>query len=237
MPDPTHTTALYGDAIENFLFGGNSRLYTLPMSRHYSKVLLNVMSLVIVWGAAQATSCALSGACKEVTFGATINGGQEFTYRIGSNLEVYLAPSLIGGWTISVRPRGSDDDWTSPLNLPISGEAQNLGTGWAMSAVDSLSEPRSLRFALTQAEFDHYRQLAFGPHSPNPNQATNFIEAITKAVTGKIVFKALDFQDGGSPETIKWLRFSITVTVPQYFRTVGLNWRRVPCASHLQVRD
>jgi hypothetical protein len=173
------------------MYDAESRPYTLIMPRHL-KVLLNLATLLIAAGSTQATSYALNRACKEATFSGTINGGQEFTSQISSNLEVHLAPKENEGWDISVRPHGSDDDWTLPVNLPISGEAQNLGTGWAMTAEDSLSEPRSLRFVLTQTEYDYYWQLAYGPHAREPNAATDFIKKIGKAKAGKIVFMPLD---------------------------------------------
>jgi hypothetical protein len=151
---------------------------------------IKLSALLIVALLAQAMGCAQNRRCKQETFGTTIQGGQDFVHPINSNLDLRLkAFSDNWGWEISVNPRGSDQDWTLPVNLPISGESQEIGTGYGMTASEKLSRPRELRFALDQAEFDRFWQMAYGPHSsPDTTSSDELIKEMREAKTGRILF-------------------------------------------------
>jgi hypothetical protein len=196
------------------------------------KGIINLSALLIVALLAQAMCHAQHRRCKQETFGSTIQGGQDFTHRIDSNLELRMgAASDNSGWEISVKARGSDQDWTLPVNLPVSGESQLIGTGYGMTVSEKLSRPRELRFTLNQAEFDRFWRMAYEPHGAPDTAASpdEFIKEIREAQTGRILFMPLKFQNRGSSKTVKWLRFTIKVTVPEYFQTDDAGWRIVQC--------
>ena len=195
-----------------------------PRTIRRESVLCAVFFLIVT-GSMHAQSC------KHETFSGTINGGQEYTHAIDRELDLHLGP-LKGnwGWALSVTPHGIDEDWTYPLNPPLTGEAMQLGTGYGSTAKDKLSVVSVFRFPLTEDDYDRYQKMAEDSlTSSDPSAAGKFLDAISKAQTGTIRFTPLELHDNGSPETVKWLRFKVDVFVPQSYSGDGAQWQTAPC--------
>ncbi len=194
-------------------------------------------SFVLLAGLTHAAGLAHDQACKQQSFAGTVGGGQEFSHLIGPNLTVVFRPLKDNwGWTLAVHPRDSSEqweDWTYPVNLPIrTGETQLLGTGYGSTAQEILSQPRSIRFVLSQSDFKEYSQMADDAlDSPDPFAAGRFTAAIKKAHTGEILFTPIAYHSGGSPESVKSVEFTITATIP-----AGFSDRRDSLASRFLPR-
>src|SRR5205085_8914863 len=112
---------------------------------------------------------AISGAsvsaqnCRQTEFSGYVKGGEAYTHEMNSKLEFRLTPLKNNwGWTISVSPKGSTDDWTFPVTAPIrTGEGQLLGTGYGSTAREKLRYPASVQFVLTESAFRRYSKLTY----------------------------------------------------------------------------
>ena len=170
-------------------------------------------------------------ACKQKSFEARVDGGERFKHAIGAGLELVLDPYMNhGGWELRVSPVGSDIDWTYPVNLPLSGEAQNLGSGWGVSAEDRLSRKASFHFVLNSSDFERYSKLAHDAmYSSSPSVNDDFFAALKKGIFGSVVLTHFQYETEGSPDSIKWVRFTARITVPESFEDHAAGWRSCPC--------
>ena len=169
-------------------------------------------------------------ACKQKTFEAKVNSGERFKHDIGTGLEVVLDPyKNDDGWMIRISPRGSDIDWSYPVNLPLDGEAQSLGSGWSSTAKGRLQGSKKLRFVLDASDFTRYSKLADDAlHSPAPSGADDFIQQLKKGTFGSILLREFQFDSDGSADSVKWVKFTVIVTVPKSFEDRD-GWQLIAC--------
>ena len=160
-----------------------------------------------------------SAPCKQKVFAATAFGGQEFRSAIGNALELVMAPYKDHqGWSLRVSPIGSEDGWTYPVNLPLDGEAQTLGSGWGMKAKERLNGTRVFHFTLNAADFEHYSKLANEAlQSPDPNAAGAFIARLKSGTFGTIILTYFQLEMEGSSDTVKTVSFKAKIIVPKSF--------------------
>ena len=158
-------------------------------------------------------------ACKQKSFPVKVNGGESFKHGIGAGLELALDPYKDhGGWSLRVSPVGSDVDWSYPVNLPLDGEAQVLGSGWGATASERLSGTKSLSFVLNTSDFMRYSKLAEDAlHSSAPSAAGDFIDLLKRGIFGSVALSDFRLQTDGSPNSIKWVTFIARITVPESF--------------------
>lgn len=175
-------------------------------------------------------ACGQSFACKQKTFNVKVNGGESFRHGIGAGLELVLDPYKDhGGWSLRVSPVGSDVDWSYPVNLPLDGEAQALGSGWGATAMERLSGTKSLSFVLNALDFGRYSKLADDAlHSSAPSAAGDFIGLLKKGIFGSVALSHFQLETDGSPNSIKWVTFIARITVPESFEDQA-GWRPSRC--------
>lgn len=165
-------------------------------------------------------------ACKRINFRARVAGGQMFRHPVGSQLELVFDPYPDNsGWDLRVSPIGSTDDWTYPVNLPLNGEAQSLGSGYGMTAEDRLVGTQTFYFAFDSSDFVRYSLLAH--EASGGLRAGGFIGQLEKATLGSIVLSNFDDENDGSPDKIKWAEFDATIIVPRSFNSGDSVW--LPC--------
>jgi hypothetical protein len=174
--------------------------------------------------------CGQSLVCKQKSFEAKVSGGEGFRHAIGAGLELVLDPHKNHeGWTLRVSPLGSDTDWSYPVNLPLDGEAQSLGSGWGVPAQERISGAARLRFVLNTSDYVHYSKLADNAlHSSAPSAAGEFIAELKKGTFGTIVLTHFQHETEGSSDSIKWVTFTARITVPESFED-QVGWQSCPC--------
>jgi len=138
-------------------------------------------------------------ACKQKSFEARVDGGERFKHAIGAGLELVLDPYMNHeGWELRVSPVGSEIDSSYPVNLPLSGEAQILGSGWGVSAESRLSGEASLHFVLSSSDFARYSKLAHDAmYSSSPSVNDDFFAALKKGKFGSGCSHSFPVRDGG----------------------------------------
>ena len=188
------------------------------------------ISSVFVAAILTTSVCGQSLACKQKSFEAKVSGGERFKHDIGAGLELVLDPyKNHEGWTMRVSPHGSNTDWSYPVNLPLDGEAQSLGSGWGVSAQEQLSGTARLRFVLNASDFARYSKLADDVRrSSAPSAAGDFIAELKKGIFGSIVLTHFQHETEGSTDSIKWVTFTARITVPESFEGQA-GWQSCSC--------
>lgn len=91
-----------------------------------------------------------------------------------------------------------------PVNPPLDGEAQSLGSGWGVTATERLNGTRRFRFTLNTSDFARYSALAHdAQYSSNPKAAENWIAQLKTGSFGLIVLSDFQLEMEGSSEAIK----------------------------------
>jgi hypothetical protein len=168
--------------------------------------------------------------CKQETFVATAVGGKELRHGIGDGLELVMVPyKSHQGWSLRVSPIDSEDDWTYPVNPPLDGEAQSLGSGWGIAAREQLKGRRRFRFTLNASDFARYSKLADDAlHSSDPNAAAVWIAQLKTGRFGSIILTDFQLEMEDSSEAIKSARFKAKIIVPKSFGP-KVDWESCPC--------
>jgi hypothetical protein len=168
--------------------------------------------------------------CKQDTFVATAVGGQELRHDIGDGLELVMVPYKDHqGWSLRVSPADSEDDWTYPVNPPLDGEAQSLGSGWGMTARERLEGRRRFRFTLNASDFSRYSKLADDAlHSSDPNSAAAWIAHLKTGSFGSIILSDFKLEMEDASEAVRSARFKARIIVPNSFAP-KVDWKSCPC--------
>jgi hypothetical protein len=173
----------------------------------------------------------------------TVKGGDSFQQPLGNGLILHLDPLKDKwGWEIVVSPQESTrDDWAYPVNPPLRfGNSQYMGTGYGESVKQKLSYPHEIRFLLTNADYSRMSKLvrnALWPYeSPPPeNAATEYLAALKSVATGIVILTPIDYDRGGPPETVEWMKFKAVFIVPRGFTaTSELHWKTGTCGPKEQ---
>src|SRR5579864_7384671 len=103
----------------------------------------------------KAKSPAAVRACREFSFDGRVNGGEEYSHRLGEGLWLRLSPLTENwGWVIQVHPEGNEDDFAYPLNPPFhSDNSQYLGTGYGDTVEYHLKHEHDVFFTLTRDDY------------------------------------------------------------------------------------
>ncbi len=135
------------------------------------------------------------------------------------------------GWIVSIGDEDGDEDWTYPVTFPIrTGEQQVIGTGYGETVQDKMKQSTVVEFVLTHADFVEYSEMADQTlDSPRAEAAGEFIEKAAKAPQGQVTVAPLSYGKGDTPETIQWMKFKVSIVVPETFQSTLVSWSRAAC--------
>jgi hypothetical protein len=186
----------------------------------------------------QTSPTASAQVCHEVTLSGRINGGHAFARELGENLWLHLFPLGDNGWTIEIKRLHGDSDYAYPLNPPLrSANSQFLGTGYSITAKEQLSHEHAVYFVLNPSDYNKAMQLAqealWPYYAAAPEKATeHFLAALPGFPSGLLTVKPLKYVTWNGGETVKWMRFSVTVVVPSSFHfTPGASSKETACPA------
>jgi len=168
--------------------------------------------------------CASAQQCKQIAFSGSVRSESGYSYPITPNLRFRLTPLKDDwGWTVSVGPRDSEEDWVYPVTYPRAGEQQIIGTGYGSSVQDKMSYSTAVWFVLTESDFIQSSKIASEPTSEDNARK------VAQIGKGQVTVKPLKYGKGDSPETIKWMSFRASVVVPRSFPARGSRWISASC--------
>jgi len=172
--------------------------------------------------------------CKQTSFIGTVTSKDSYSHPFATDLNFRLDP-LKGdwGWVASVGGEDRNENWTYPVTFPIrTGEQQVIGTGYGSTVQEKMSYPTVVEFVLSHSDFVEYSQMASETlASPRPEAAGEFIAKIASVPKGEITVKPLQFGKGDTPETIKWMKFKVSIVVPESFQSKVVSWSPTSCPS------
>ena len=171
--------------------------------------------------------------CKQAMVSGEVRGEESYSRVLGDSLEFRLRP-LKGhwGWTVSVSPIGSEDDWTFPVTFPLrNGESQTFGTGYGTTAQKRLKWPAEVFFLLSPLQYKRLEKRATETlNSSDQRAAGKYIAEVNRTRVGRLTIEATDYDKTGPPEEVTWMRFKATVVVPKTFPgAADLRWSVVRC--------
>jgi hypothetical protein len=174
-------------------------------------------------------------ACKQAVITGEAKSGESYSRAIGVSSKLRLLPLIRDwGWTISVSPNDSDEDWTFPVTFPLrTGEAQLFGTGYGTTARERLKYPATVHFVLNERDYQRYAQRAYETlESTKAEAAGEYIAQVKHVVVGLVAVEAVDYDRSEAPEVVKWMKFKVTIVVPKSFGGAAeLSWSAVECPS------
>jgi hypothetical protein len=188
----------------------------------------------------------LAQTCIRADFVGSVNGGASLQQPLGNGLVLHFNPLKDKwGWEIVVSPQESvSDDWAYPVNPPLRfGNSQYMGTGYGESVKQKLSYPHEIRFLLTNADYSRMSKLArdaLWPYeSTQPESAaTAYLTALKTVATGTVILSPIDYDRGGPPETVDWMKFKAVVIVPRIFAgSSELHWKAGSCEPKAQPSE
>ncbi|MCU1283926.1 MAG: hypothetical protein JWO13_276 [Acidobacteriales bacterium] len=176
---------------------------------------------------------AVGQSCQETTVSGYVKRGEGYSLAVGSDLEVRLVPMKDDwGWLIEAGPLGSPQDWAWVTNPPYhSGNSQLLGTGYGENARDQLKRPHQVRFVLNKADYDWMSELV-EEQQKNSKAVGPLLSALSEVKTASAVVSAVDYEREGDPKQVRWMRFSLKVSVaPSFARSKALKWVKGACPA------
>jgi hypothetical protein len=163
--------------------------------------------------------------CKQMVFTGTVRSQDDYSRSIAPNLRFHLAPLKDGqGWKVSIGPKDSDEDWTYPVTFPLSGERQQLGTGYGTTVQEKMTYPTSLQFVLTHSDFVQYSKMAARP-------SEEFAKDVARLSKGQVTVTPLRYGRGDSKEAVKWMSFRVSLEVPLSFPSLDSSSTVRPCTA------
>lgn len=183
-----------------------------------------------------ALSPAAAGAqpCKETSFSGTVSSKDNYSHSFSPSLNFRLKPLKDDwGWIVSIGGEDSNEDWTYPVTFPIrTGEGQLIGTGYGGTVQDKVAAPTVVEFVLGHSDFIEYSRLANEAlESPRAEAAGEYINKVARLKKGEAIVTPLKYGKGETPETIKWMRFTVSIVVPASFQSDIGSWSPTSCPS------
>ena len=173
--------------------------------------------------------------CKQKQFARTISSQESFLQSFGTENIVFRLAALKNsmGWTVSIGPGESYEDWTSPVTFPLrTGESQLMGTGYGRTVQERLLGPTIAQFVLTHNDFLQYSRLANDAlNSPRSETAGEYIHKVAELSKGQVTVEVLNYEKGDTTDTVKWMKFNASIVVPMSFKGGGGPWVPVSCPS------
>jgi hypothetical protein len=170
--------------------------------------------------------------CKQASFTGAVTSKDAYSHPFAPKLNFRLQPLKDDwGWVISIGGEDMSEDWTYPVTFPIrTGEQQVMGTGYGSTVQQKMTYPIVVEFVLTHADFLKYSKMADEAlASTRAEAAGEFMDKLARLPQGQVTVKALNYGKGDTPETIKWMKFSVSVVVPASFSSNLVAWTPVSC--------
>ena len=196
------------------------------------------MKRVVLLVVLQCSLCAMGRTqeqgCKSAVFVKQLKGIESFSRPIGGGLDLRLNQTKDSvGWSISVSPHGINEDWTLPVNLPLTGERQYLASGYGDTVKQKLQYPHKIRFVLSRSDYTKYSRLAqHALYSANPGAASEYMKEMSPISTGMVLVTSLQYETSADGLKVTVARLRFQVVAPQSFSTAtNLVWRPASCPT------
>lgn len=220
-----------GKAAVSFQLSAFSTLsgWNFGLLRYTVRDVRRVVAILLLATASAVVALAQGNAsCKRAEFTAHLQANKSFSKSLNSGLQLGFTAVRNLGWVVSVSPVGGEDqDWTSPVNLPLlTGERQYLATGYGNTVKQRLAYAHYIRFVLTETDYVRYSKMADDAlYSKDPAAAGEYIPKMPQIPAGLLTITPLDFITSQDGQTVEKARLKITVTVPADFSTTSsLSW-------------
>ncbi len=172
--------------------------------------------------------------CKQTSFVGKVTSKDDYSHPFAPGLSFRLESLKDGwGWVISIGDQDRSEDWTYPVTFPIrTGERQVIGTGYGDTVQEKMTHTTVVEFVLTHPDFVEYSKMADETlASPRPEVAGEFIQKVAKLQQGQVTVTPLSYGKGDTPETIKWMKFKVSIVVPATFQSTVVSWAPVACPT------
>jgi hypothetical protein len=196
------------------------------------------MKRVLLLVVLQCSLCAMGWTqeqgCKSTDFVKELKGAEFLSRSIGGGLDLRLNQTKDSvGWSISVSPRGINEDWTLPVNLPLTGESQYLASGYGGTVKQKLQYPHKIRFVLSRSDYTKYSQLALRAlNSANSGAASEYMKKMSAISTGMVLVTPLQYVTSADGLKVRVARLRLQVVTPQSFSTAtNLAWHPTSCPT------
>jgi hypothetical protein len=159
--------------------------------------------------------------CMSVSIEFSLKAGEGFQQEIGNltfDVRPDTTPEKPNGWTFSIHGVGGDD-FIAPVNIPLRfNPSQILGSGYGLSASESLKTLRELPFLLSDSDYELVVPLwrdALWPYSaPDPDHAADkYISTLARLPLGLFRLKPLK-ADISQDDHIRAASFEASFIIP-----------------------
>jgi hypothetical protein len=180
------------------------------------------------------TFAAFAQLCKQTSFTGRVTSKDSYAHKFSPILRFRLDPLKDDwGWVVSIGAEDRNEHWTYPVTFPIrTGERQVIGTGYGSTVQEKMSYSTVVEFVLNHSDFLDYSNMANETlASPRPEAAGELIAKIASVHKGEITVKPLQFGKGDTSETVKWMKFKVSILVPASFHSNVVSWSPASCPS------
>jgi hypothetical protein len=209
-------------------FGLLALFHTLVVS-----VLGYAQSFVVVNIQQPKESPISASACLEFSFTGRLDGDEKYSRELGEKLWLRFAPMKDNwGWTISIEPADSTEDYAWPVNPPFHfGNSEYLGTGYGDTVEYQLKHEHRIFFILNRTVYEQAVRLVDDEAlSKDSEGAGRYLAALPTIPTGVLYVKPIRFEVVNEGKSVNWMEYSVTVIVPASFQPAAdLNPRKLAC--------